>query len=350
MTVFSVTDRGTFRRCRRKWDYSSNTRQNLTPLGSGPEPLELGGLIHRALADWILIYTDNPKEALAPGILRERFLINAAKRQEEITTSFQEKVGHNEIPEMYLASLHDVVQLGADMMQNYQEFHKTPLPKHMRFALPEQEIQIPVPGTDHICPTCSKSNYGITTLGPYAMTDPNCVECNGKGVVPHYLRMTLDGLAQDTKDLLYVLEHKTYENRPKPMDLYMNDQFTGYAWGSRELKIGKVAGLAYDGMWKRNKPPKYMQKERRAGILSDLFIRKTIPKEDAELDEWGVQLAKELNEMGNNPAIYPNVPWQGCSDCSFQEVCYMQLRGEDNSSKLEREYTQRPIVRSSVVI
>lgn len=357
MVTVSVTERNTFKRCRRQWDYSSKGRMNLTRVGSGPEPLELGGLIHRALADWM-----QSSDISLPAL----FLQHSAQRQVEIIEAFKERTGRSECPPELLESLHNVVQLGVAMMTNYAEYHKTPLPSNMRFASPEQEVVIPVSGTEHACEKCLNFNsmnrilHTTESLGAFGKylyhmervvpAYSDCDDCSGKGYVCHNLSATLDGLAQDEKDWLYVIEHKTYENRPRPMDLYMNDQFTGYCWVVRELGIGRVAGVAYDGMWKRDKPPKYMQREKRAGKMDDLFIRKILHKEDAELDEWGSHLADEINEMANNPAIYPHVPWSGCGDCSFQQPCYMKMRGEDNSNIIKVEYTQREIIRGGQAI
>ena len=350
MATFSVTELGTFRRCRRMWDFSGKSRKNLTAIGSGPEPLELGGLIHRALADFLILPEEDQKKT---GMLKLLFLRNAYNRKTEVEEAYKEKTKRDVIPPDALQSLINVIELGTDMMGNYQEYWKTAVPDNMKFAVPEQEVLIPVPGTQHQCPECletfdaaiknnvlESAETLIYEYGTFKARN-DCKTCNGTGTLYHYLSATLDGLLQGSKDRLYVLEHKTYENRPNMMSLYMNDQFTGYAWVVRQLGIGKVVGIAYDGMWKRREPPKYMQKEKRKGTIDDLFIRKIIPKLEDELDEWGENLTKTINDMGNNPAIYPNVPWQGCSDCSFQEVCYMMMRREDSQASIDLRYTQR---------
>lgn len=355
MTTVSVTELQSWRRCRRKWGYSSKNGQNLTGIGSGPEQLELGSLIHRALADWIADEDSELRDN--PLRLATLFVINAAQRQQEVTAAYMMATG-SKITPPFLATLHNVVELGAAMMQNYQDFHKTPYPKNMRFAMPEQEVLIPVPGTEHQCVSCYNAMVKdeITTVihsmkrGPIVLRT-GCKECGGTGTAFHYLSATLDGLLQDDKEWLYVLEHKTYENRPSPMSLYMNDQFTGYCWVVRQLKIGKVAGVAYDGMWKRPVPPKYMQKEKRPGVLDDLFIRKTITKSDMELDQWGENLTHQILEIASNPPLYPNVPWQGCSDCSFQEICYATMLGEEPSHLLKRNYiTREDIIRGGKAV
>lgn len=339
MAKFSVTDRMTFRRCRRQWDYSSNARQNLTRVGAGSEPLELGGLIHRALAEWVIKPDEN---------LQMLFYQETNKRIDEIKEAYLKNIGAD-ISEVELAPLYDIVELGASMMKNYQEHWGSPIPDNMKFASAEQAVEIPVPGTEHAC-KCVKLSFSSSFSG----IDPECVECGGTGVNFHYLTATLDGLLQDARGRLYVLEHKTYGNRPKMIDLQMMDQFTGYAWIVYMLNIGPVAGIAYDGMWKRDKPPRPIRKGMPEGKIADLFLRVTLPKTEEVILEWGKQLTKEINEMANDPEIYPNVPWMGCGDCSFRDVCNMQLRGEDPSSLIKHSFIQREVqrgggIRSEVV-
>src|ERR1051325_3633350 len=52
----SVTERQLYKRCRRKWDYTSYNRQSLAPVVNAPA-LDLGTLVHQVLADW----TSNPE-------------------------------------------------------------------------------------------------------------------------------------------------------------------------------------------------------------------------------------------------------------------------------------------------
>src|SRR5689334_11671390 len=115
MATFSITDRQTYKRCRRKWNYSSNARMNLERVGSGAEALELGGLVHRALAQWVL----EPQVDL-PVL----FMKHAADRMVEISKKYEANVGAK-ISDEELAPLLDVVQLGEAMMKNYQAKYKT---------------------------------------------------------------------------------------------------------------------------------------------------------------------------------------------------------------------------------
>lgn len=326
----SVTDLGTYERCRRQWDLSSNIRRNLTGVGAGPAALELGSLIHRAQGGWLL----EPTRKLV-----EIFNEQAADRVAEIEIKYQEVVGAT-ISDEELAPVLDNIELGRAMCVNYEIQYKTPVPRFMKFAAAEQEIVVDIPGTEHPCEDCNGN-------GGKKLYAKICESCNNTGVLYHQLTMTLDGLLQDDKDRLYVLERKTISPRfvPTYETLSMNAQFGRYAWGVRQVAQhfnagGQVAGIVYDGMIKRATPA-------RGKTLDDLFIRKMIPKMPEELDEIGRRLAEEVNEIAAGPPLYPTVPWQGCFDCSFTDVCLIMMQGNDPEFLIKSKYTQRETVRIS---
>ena len=304
MATFSVTERATYKRCRRQWNLSSQNRRNLQPSTSVSKSLDLGALVHKSLASWLVEPTAD---------LTQLWLHHASARLEQLKENYRRVTGGANPSDDELGNILDVFGLGQAMMRNYQEYHKTPVPERMRFCAPEQEVVVPIPGTEHNCPTCAGN--GVFNFIP-------CAECNGTGLVKHQLRGTLDGLLQDEQDRLYVLEHKTYSRRPNQDILDTTDQFLAYLWIVRELNIGKLAGVAYDGMWKREKPP-------RGSTMDDLFTRTILRRAQAELDEFGCNLAAEVNEMAGNPPLYPNRVWQGCGDCSYEKLCRAMSRGED---------------------
>lgn len=339
MAIFSVTDIRTYRRCRRQWDYSSNARQNLTKIGTGSPALELGSLIHKALAQWILEYKPNEKLGTLAAIFISHFNKRFKEIEEEYETRLHAKLGPTE-----RGPLLDLGNIGMAMMMNYQKRWKSPIQDDMKFAAAEQEIIIDVPGTEHYCDNCVRLDREQRKITIHSDTtasvNEDCKECNGKGFKFHQLRATLDGLLQHNSGRLYVLEHKTYDNKPKEMYLRMDDQFTGYAWVVSQLNIGVVGGIAYDGLWKRAEVTSRMK-----ATEEDLFMRLPIRKNAEQLEEWGKHVAEQINEMANNPAIYPNVPWQGCFDCGFTDLCEMEMRQEDISSLLKVSYKQRDIER-----
>lgn len=306
MATFSVTERATYKRCRRKWELSSQNRRNLQPSTAVSKSLDLGALVHKSLASWLV----EPRADLTM-----LWLHHSSARLEELKQNYRQVTGGANPSDEELAGVLDIFELGLAMMTNYQAYHKSPVPKRMRFCSPEQEVVVPIPGTEHVCRDCAWAPANPLVGKP-------CASCNDTGMQRHYLRGTLDGLLQDAQDRLYVLEHKTFGRRPNADVLDTQDQFLAYLWLIRELKIGKVAGVAYDGMWKRAKPP-------RGSTMDDLFIRTILHRSPPELDEFGEDLAKEVNEMAGDPPIYTNRVWQGCYDCSYEKLCRAMSRGED---------------------
>jgi hypothetical protein len=333
MVKVSVTELGTYKRCRRQWDYSSKYRKNLTGTGFGKPELELGSLIHNALAGWIV---DESKS------LHTHFLERCNDRIDKIRESYLEANGM-EMPEEELEPVYDIIDLGSAMSINYQARWGSPIPPNMTFAAAEQEIDVAIPGTKHICYRCNGRKV-VREINFNAGYDRSttCPECNGTGNQYHYLTMTLDGMLQNRKGYLFVLEHKTVHPRyvPDEIDLQRTDQFTGYIWGLTQLDIAPVAGLAYDGLIKSKKPP-------RGAGLERLFLRTTTTRSEAELDQWHQNLVKVVNEIAAGPAIYPNIPWNGCGDCRYIEPCNMELQGlsSEATTLLGKNYELRVISR-----
>jgi len=98
--------------------------------------------------------------------------------------------------------------------------------------------------------------------------------------------------------------------------------------------IGDVGGMLYDGLWKRDHPPK-------GRSMDDLFLRALLFRPQVELEEFERHLKAEVLDMANDPAIYINRQWMGCWDCAFEPLCTAQSRGEDVEYIKRTMYTQR---------
>lgn len=314
----SVTDIANYKRCRRRWDYQSSSRQNLTRHGMSAPALELGTLIHAALADWTTDPTRNADDYFAQ---------HAQARLKKVSADYK---AHNacDITDVQLLSLYESIELGMAMCANYQTRWKQPLGDNFVFASAEQEVIVDIPGTEHECECWTHNLYET-------YKDPSCTNCNEDGYVRHKLRAILDGLIRDNKGTHLILERKTYGQRPNMNDLEMNDQFMGYLWVCKQIGVPNIGGIAYDGLWKRKQAPK-------GSKFEDLFTRNIIKFYPQEINDWGVQLAHVVNEMASNPAIYPNRRWEGCArDCPFVVACQTQSRGEDIETYLRLNYVQR---------
>lgn len=362
MATFSVTEVESFKRCRRQWHYGSFNGMALTPIIQPKPYLDLGTMVHKTLAHW----TAMPELGTVPGTnqpmtLRHVFIIIATAHRKEAIERYHSATGQ-EPSEEELQPLLDAITLGASMMENYQNYYKEPLPKHLKFCMPEQEIIIPIPGTEHACNTCIAS-FERSALYVYSFAAlqqdekiewlrgkyPDCETCQGSAVEWHYLKMRLDGLAMDKRSNLYIVERKTFEQHPNLHLLEVSDQFIGYTWGTQKLaeqmpvvpetgSTPRVIGLAYDGLWKRSGVPtsgKYK------GQFGSLFVRHIITPSQDEVDEYGEQLAETVMDMANSPRIYKNRVWQGCWDCSFERLCRTQSQGGDMEYMLRTEFMSR---------
>jgi hypothetical protein len=329
----SVTERQTYKRCRRKWEYSSYNRQSLSPIINAPA-LDLGTVIHAVLAQW----TDEP--TLDPIALYET---TALTHLQSVVTSYTERIGCAPSQAELMPTL-EAISLGQHMIQNYQTKWRSPLPAGYTLIQNELSLVQPVPGTEHC-----ECLHSIATTGPRSCDCIGCILYEGakdvcgknasagnyvqcKCLVCHELECTFDGVMADANGDLYIIERKTFSRTPNVDELNQNDQFLAYQWALSQVYPGKVVGVAYDGLLKKPAP---------SGVhksLDDLFLRRLLLRPQAELDEFGHLLSLELLEMAQpNLPIYKTVPFMGCQkwECSYMQVCQAQSRGEPTDDLLK---------------
>jgi hypothetical protein len=341
--IVSTTERGSYKRCRRQWMINSRNRWGLTRIVA-PGPLALGTLIHDTLGLWLemhkkhmdLLAQGNPSGAaqfhLPAGGLSALFVQYATKAITEARDVYERQVGAK-MDSGELAPLMESVTQGRCMMDNYQERWGQPIPDGFEVISTEQRVMVAVPGTEHQlewvwdneAQTCVKRYYDDTRF--------------------HYLEGRLDGIIREKKSgRLFVLEHKSYGQRPREDVLFAQDQFLAYHWLLLSIvsDLGyapeNVAGVAYDGLWKRAAPPKTVDGHK--GTLHDLFCRRLITRPVQELVEFENELAMELREMAGNPAMTKNRTSDGSCfwGCSDNELCLSMSRGEDVDYKLRSGY------------
>lgn len=311
----SVTERQTFKRCRRKWDFASYNRQSLAPIINAPA-LDLGTLVHATLAAWT---QDTLLDPLA--FYKEASLA----LNQQVIDSYVQRVGCAPSQDE-LKATHEAMQLGMAMISNYKDKWHTALPPGFTLVANELTLIQPVPGTEHY--VCVKHNPDGYCICPDCVCERDCdltctcLYCREEAY--HELECTFDGVMQDANGDLYIIERKTFSRTPSVDELTNNDQFLAYQWALSQ-HYSNVVGLAYDGLLKKVKPP--------AGkTYSDLFLRRILLRNRHELEEFGTLLAYELNEMADpNLKITKTVPpVVGCQrwECSFIDVCHAISKGE----------------------
>jgi hypothetical protein len=332
--IFTVTERGVFRRCRRQAVLTSKNGKHLGRLFP-PLNLSVGTIVHRAHQLWL----ENPSRSMhdcamdasveASNGVRERYLkqVGAYPSDDEMDVT------------------HEAIDFALTMCENYALKYGTPLPPDYTLIKAEQKIRVPVPGTEHPCPKCLEN--GLLREG---VADADCETCGGQGFAVHYLEGKVDGLIQHSSGRIDVLEHKTYGNRPKQEDLQSNDQFIAYLELVKQLGFNPHLDscVAYDGMWRRKAVP-------RGRTFDDLFARYTLTRSPAELVEFERFLPLELNDMAAQYTrpddAYINRQWQGCWDCAFADdiktgrvgLCTAMSRGETDHVALilQTQFTER---------
>lgn len=284
--------------------------------------LSLGTYVHAALAAWRADASVNVKVA---------FMQAAAKARADAIMTYRDQVGAP-ISDSELIKIDDAILMGVYMVENYAKHWKSPLPPGFVSIAQEQTVVVPIPGTEHTEEWLYDSNLGRVVRVTYP--EPRL----------HFLRGRLDGIIQNTRTLrVYVLDSKTYNTRPKDYDLRTSDQFLAYTWLLKKLDFGfPVAGVAYDGLWKRAAVPAKV--DGRPGTMADLFLRLPIERSPEELEEFERELAMEALTMANAPHIYKNRSSDGSCHwgCSFDDLCYTISRGEDVEYVLKNKYTLKP--------
>jgi hypothetical protein len=326
--IFTVTERGVFRRCRRQAVLTSKNGRHLGRLFP-PLNLSVGTIVHRAHQLWL----ENPHKTMyacamdasieASKGVRERYLkqVGAYPSDDEMSVT------------------HESIDLALTMCENYALRYGTPLPPDYTLIKAEQKIRVPVEATRKGCRDCRGSGYAFPMI-----RDDQCQTCGGEGSTVHYLEGKVDGLLQHSSGRVDVLENKTYGNRPKQEDLQSNDQFIAYLWLVGQLGFNPHLDscVAYNGLWRRKVVP-------RGRTFDDLFARYTLTRSPAELEEFERFLPLELNDMAAQYAhpddAYINRPWDkpSCWDCGVSDLCTAMSRGETDHIDLllQTKYTER---------
>lgn len=338
MAAFSVTERQNAKRCPRMHRLSAKGGQHLG-LMLAPVYLNVGTLIHKGSQAWLL---DTERKMS----YEDHVTLASVDLLEKVQQRYLKQVGAP-ISAEEEEPLYEAIHFARTMAKNYEARWGTPLPDGFTLIRPEQHVMVPVPGTEHRCEQCH--GQGLVADSEGFGTD--CPRCGGDRSFEeyHYLDGRFDGLIQDAAGRIHILEHKTYNARPNAVALQNNDQFLGYMWLAIQLGIGDVAGLAYDGLWRRDKVP-------RGRTFEDLFLRHEITRSRAELLEFQRMLPNELNMMAAQLALpedpYINRRWMGCFDCSFDDkktangvsrtgLCSAISRGENVDAVRNLYYTTR---------
>lgn len=323
--IITVTERGNFRRCKRLWDYTSPTRMFLSAVRPN-RALALGSLVHASLESWLRDPACDPQEAVVS---------HAAEMLVKMEDLYRVAIG-TRMSDVEKQPFYEDMNLAHNMIGNYVAKWGQPIPEGYTLIEPEQQCLVDIPGApdNWHCKDCNTRWWRQYQPGTRKFFELEfCDKCKSMDteLEKAQLEGKLDGFVADKKGELYVLEHKTYGNRPRLEVLQMNDQFLAYVWILTKLFPERtIGGLLYDGLWKRDNKP-----------IDECFMRHVIDRPPEEVAGFEANLRAEYMDMMNTTVAYPNRNWMGCTDCGFEKLCAIQSRGEDMEWYLSENFTVR---------
>jgi hypothetical protein len=341
----SFSDIDSFLRCRTQWDFKSANRQSIRHKTTPKLYLTLGSTVHRALE--ANARGDDPLAAVEA--------YTASERQAKVN-AYVEEYGFqpwgNELKEF-----DEAADLARGLVGQYFDHYGTDNPLGEQ-GLEYVGIEVPF-------------KIDITEFIGWNISRP------GQKV---YFVGTLDALAVNEFDDLFIVENKTYSVKPDSEMVQWHFQSQGYAVALQWLTGMSVSGGLYNGIAKKLiSEPKVLKNgllstdKRQAttlarylaaitangesvddsrfhDILSHLrgideqgdnrfFYREKFFFTEEQLDAWEADFLHIVVEMLDNPRIYRTIPFKGCGDCWFSDLCHTKHSGGDLEYLLQKRYT-----------
>lgn len=322
-----VTERATFKACRRLWYYQS--REHLKRLRESKNALWLGRGYHYALAEYYLRYKQEPVLDLESTKL---FIVGKFHEWLSSKITFEERLSLATSEE---AELEEMITLAEGMLTGYIDTYYQK--DTFEVVGVEMPLRVKIPGTKH------------------------------------YLVGTLDMLVRQ-KGKLWVVDHKGFTQFADPEDLELDDQMTAYMYLVSKV-LGEVPGGAIYNQLRKKLPVKpvvlksgkalskdksidtthalYMQAILENGFdptdyadilaklkLNEFYKREPIYRNKAELQTFEKHLVEEVREMTKKHlALYPSpskdCKWR-CRD--YKILCKCQNEGGDIESLKDSLY------------
>ena len=346
-TYISFSDIEAFLRCRRMWDYKSANRRSIRHKVTPKLYLSVGSAFHQGIEAGIRGDED-------PVAVAEAYM--AAERDAKVAAYVEEygfKPWANE-----MADFDDAAELTLGLVRQY---------------------------FDHYGVSDPLSDQGLTYLGveiPFKIDITDMVVPGPELAIsdPIFFCGTIDAIAVNNQGQVFLVENKTFIVKPSVEDIQWNYQIQGYAMAFQWLTGIPVTGVLYNGVAKKLiKEPKRLQNGalstdvRQAttwqlytsamtadglslddpkyakilGILKEkdrqgddrFFYREMAFLTDEQLLNWTMDFVRIVGEMTNDPEIYRTIPFKGCGDCWFRDLCQSEHSGGDVDYILDARYT-----------
>lgn len=380
----STTERGEFKECRRRWDFSSFSRQALEPKKSH-YALSFGTAMHYGLE---MYYSG--KES-PQGAFRQKWMELSIKtiyglRGEEVPEWVEEQGSYyrwvedafeKALPladEYFAQDVKALLQLGTDMLSGYENWSQ----------VADRSKELGFKSVEYV-----EKEFAVVVRDqkgePYLFTD------GGGQRWEIWLVGRFDMVVKDYDDWYWILDHKSSKDKLNSDQLTLDDQMTMYMWALSQILAmwqpeyaEKIAGCYYNVLRKKlpRVPPvlkdgKSLSKAKDIDTTYEVYLQAIIdngfdPEDYQQILEYlqrqpntffqrekvrrnvyeianaGNLLLLEAIDMLNAPYIYPHFTWDCRWKCDFKELCLTMNRHDDISWMIKALYQKRSLDEGSV--
>lgn len=334
MTTIRTSERTTFKKCRRLWDYTSQNRKALEPVRMDNN-LAFGIAVHVGLEAY---YNPDTWDYLDD---RSKTEVAVAKFVEEMARQLSEekKANLGDVTTERQQEYDDFIELGTGMLRHYGEW------------APERDREL-----------------GLIPVAVEEAIKVPLGEVNGETI---YYQARIDMVARHADGSLWLWDHKTaayLSNDYTYLDL--DTQISSYFWVYEQAFGELPKGMMYNELVKKvPAPPKqlkngslsqdkrqnttyalYVEEIDRLGLDSepygamldylsskeeDYFSRVKVTRTIAEIEAQSQYIRSEIVDMLYDPFIYPNPSKLYCNRCEFRAPCTVRNEGGDDSFLLD---------------
>jgi len=331
--VITSSDRESFKRCRRAWDFGARARQNYQPIRSDGV-FDFDRAIHDALAVYYYPGMWKWDRAIVVPLAMEGFSKSMRKQRDHYLAA--QKLSPKQERE-WDADL----ALGEDMLNRY-----------FRWAL----------RVDRFSPIRVETEFDVSIPDPRDASR----DLAFRGEAIRY-RGWIDLLVTDQQDAYWLIDHRIVQDAWTSVDqMLLDERSISYCWAWEKHFLGmKIAGVIYNELRRdyASRAPTGLSAfraediEREASIVTtksvqkveptlkdgDEFFRRTqVARSRSALENQSRQLAFEALDMTNpQTRPYPNPSKDNCESCVYREPCVAMNEGSDATSILESCYRKR---------
>lgn len=340
----SFSDVEAFLRCRQMWDFKSANRQSIRHKVTPKLYLSIGSAFHKGIEAGIRGEED--PVAVTEAYMAEERVARAKAYEEE----YGFKPWANE-----LEAFDEAADTVRDLVAQYFRHYGTTNPL-VDQGLTYLGVEIPF-------------KINVSSLFGWDLFEQNV-----------YFVGTIDAIAVDEQGRIFLVENKTFTAKPSVEDIQWNYQIQGYAKAFQWLTGMPVTGVLYNGVAKKLiQEPRILQNgalstdarqattwalytsamtakglsledPKYAKILASLaekerqgddrfFYRELVFFQDEQIISWTRDFTLTVGEMIDEPTIYRTIPFKGCGDCWFSDLCHSKHSGGDVDYILDARYT-----------